>query len=75
LRRDKIDIIADILKVALSGAKKTHIVYKANLNFNVLKRYIIRLEENGLLMKIDGGHYMTTQKGSQFLEQYTTLFV
>jgi predicted transcriptional regulator len=75
LRRDKIDIIADILKVALSGAKKTHIVYKANLNFNVLKRYIIRLEENGLLMKIDGGHYMTTQKGSQFLEQYTRLFV
>jgi predicted transcriptional regulator len=75
LRRDKIDIIADILKVALSGAKKTHIVYKANLNFTVLKRYIIRLEENGLLMKIDGGHYMTTQKGSQFLEQYTTLFV
>jgi predicted transcriptional regulator len=74
LRRDKIDIIADILKVALSGAKKTHIVYKANLNFTVLKRYVIRLEENGLLMKIDGGHYMTTEKGSQFLEQYTKLF-
>jgi predicted transcriptional regulator len=75
LRRDKIDIIADILKVTLNGAKKTHIVYKANLNFTVLKRYVIRLEENGLLMKIDGGHYMTTEKGSQFLEQYTKLFV
>jgi predicted transcriptional regulator len=75
LRRDKIDIIADILKVALHGAKKTHIVYKANLNFNVLKKYIIRLEEKGLLMKVDGGHYMTTKKGSQFLEQYMKLFV
>jgi len=75
LRRDKIDIIADILKVALHGAKKTHIVYKANLNFTVLKKYIIRLEENGLLTKINGGHYMTTQKGSQFLEQYMKLFI
>jgi predicted transcriptional regulator len=75
LRRDKIDIIADILKVALHGAKKTHIVYKANLNFNVLKKYIVRLEENGLLMQISGGQYITTQKGSQFLEQYMKLFV
>jgi len=75
LRRDKIDIIADILKVTLHGAKKTHIVYKANLNFTIIKKYIIRLEEHGLLMKIDGGHYMTTQKGSQFLEQYMKLFV
>jgi predicted transcriptional regulator len=75
LRRDKIEIIADILKVALHGAKKTHIVYKANLNFNVLKKYIVRLEENGLLMQINGGQYITTQKGSQFLEQYMKLFV
>lgn len=75
MRRDKIDIIADILKVAQNGAKKTHIVYKANLNFTVLKKYIIRLEENGLLMKNDGGHYITTQKGSQFLEQYKKIFV
>jgi predicted transcriptional regulator len=75
LRRDKIDIIADILKVALHGAKKTHLVYKANLNFTVLKKYIIRLEENGLLMKIDGRHYITTQKGSRFLEQYMKLFI
>ena len=75
MRRDKIEIIADILKVALCGAKKTHIVYKANLNFNVLKKYIIRLEDNGLLMKLDGGHYITTQKGSQFLEQYNKIFV
>ena len=75
MRRDKIDIIADILKITLHGAKKTHIVYKANLNFTVLKKYITGLEEKGLLMKIDGRHYMTTQKGSQFLERYMKLFV
>lgn len=75
MRRDKIEIIVDILKVALHGAKKTHIVYKANLNFTVFKRYLIGLEEKGLLMKINGGHYITTQKGSQFLEQYNKIFV
>jgi predicted transcriptional regulator len=75
LRRDKIEIIADILKAATYGAKKTHIVYKANLNFNVFKRYLSRLEEKGLLMKINGGQYITTKKGSQFLEQYNKIFV
>lgn len=61
--------------MALYGAKKTHIVYKANLNFNVLKKYLIGLEEKGLLMKINGGHYITTQKGSRFLEQYNKIFI
>ncbi|MCW4040749.1 MAG: winged helix-turn-helix domain-containing protein, partial [Candidatus Bathyarchaeota archaeon] len=43
MRRDKIEIFADILKVAKNGAKKTHIVYKANLNFSTLKNHIKRL--------------------------------
>jgi predicted transcriptional regulator len=36
-RRSNIEISADILKVALHGAKKSHIVYRANLNFEVVK--------------------------------------
>lgn len=74
MRRDKIEIFADILKVAQNGAKKTHIVYKANLNFSTLKKYIKRLIEKGLLMQIDGGHYITTRKGDEFLTQYNKLF-
>lgn len=73
MRRDKIEIFADILKVAKNGAKKTHIVYKANLNFSTLKNHIKRLKEKGLLIQTDEGYYLTTQKGDKFLEQYTKL--
>ncbi|MHA2313774.1 MAG: winged helix-turn-helix domain-containing protein [Candidatus Hermodarchaeia archaeon] len=45
-RRSNIEISADILKVALHGAKKSHIVYRANLNFEVVKRYLQRLSED-----------------------------
>jgi predicted transcriptional regulator len=73
MRRDKIEIFADILKVAKNGAKKTHIVYKANLNFSTLKNHIKRLKEKGLLIQTDEGYYLTTQQGDKFLEQYMTL--
>lgn len=74
MRRDKIEIFADILKAAQNGAKKTHIVYKANLNFSTLKNHIKRLIEKDLLMQIEGGRYMTTRKGDEFLKQYMRLF-
>jgi len=73
MRRDKIEILADILKAAKNGAKKTHIVYKANLNFSTLKNHIKTLKEKGLLIQTDGGFYLTTQKGDKFLEQYMKL--
>jgi predicted transcriptional regulator len=73
MRRDKIEIFADILKVAKNGAKKTHIVYKANLNFSTLKNHIKRLKEKGLLIQTDEGYYLTTQQGDKFLEQYMKL--
>ena len=49
MRRNDIDICADILKIARVGAKKTHLVYKANLNFEIVKKYLIRLSENRLI--------------------------
>ncbi len=49
MRRNDLDICADILTVARAGAKKTHIVYRANLNFKLVRKYLRRLIENGLL--------------------------
>ncbi|EMR73165.1 hypothetical protein MCGE09_00002, partial [Thaumarchaeota archaeon SCGC AB-539-E09] len=37
------------LKVAQTGAKKTQIVYQANLNFKIVKKYLNRLIDKGLL--------------------------
>ena len=38
--RNGLSIIADILHVAGSGAKKTHIMYFANLSHELLEKYL-----------------------------------
>lgn len=73
MRRNDLDICADILRVTRSGAKKTQIVYKANLNFKILKKYLRRLVKKGLLQLAEGRHYITTRRGVQFLEQHRKL--
>jgi predicted transcriptional regulator len=68
-RRGKLEIMADILRVTSSGARKTEIVYKANLNFTRVETYIPYLEERDLL-EISGPLYRTTPKGKEFLQTY-----
>ncbi len=67
--RNNMDITADLLYVAKNGARKTHLVYKANLNFMLIKKYLVRLTENGLLESVNERFY-TTDKGARFLDQY-----
>lgn len=69
MRRNNLDICADILQVAQPGAKKTQIVYKANLNFMIVKKYLSNLIEKGFIEKFDDLYY-TTNKGVYFLESY-----
>ena len=74
MRRSDLDICADILVAARSGAKKTHIVYRANLNFKLVRKYLRRLIENGLLRPSpEKNVYTTTDEGMDFLEQYRKL--
>ncbi len=76
MRRNDLDICADILQVAKAGAKKTQIVYQANLNFKIVKKYLSRLIETGMLMTADESSlYTTTNRGIEFLEQYTELVI
>ena len=70
-RRNNVDIMADILRISRGGAKKTWIVYRANLNFNIVKKYLSELMEKGLLAAYKGSNtYQTTERGIEFLEQY-----
>jgi predicted transcriptional regulator len=74
VRRNDLDICADILTAARAGAKKTHIVYRANLNFKLVRKYLRRLIENGLLRpSSEKNVYTTTEEGMDFLEQYRKL--
>jgi predicted transcriptional regulator len=69
--RSRTDIAAAILEIAVDGAIKTKIMYKAFLSFPQLKEYLSVLEEKGLLEYLSTDHeYRTTDKGKQFLKMY-----
>ena len=71
-RRNNLDICSDILQVARGGANKTRIVYQANLNFKIVRKYLNRLIDGGLIQPSEDV-FITTPKGNQFIEQYNTI--
>lgn len=73
-RRGNLQVLVKILLIALKGARKTEIVYKANLNFNIGKKYLDFLLTKGLITE-DSLHckkkiYRTTEKGRMFIKRY-----
>jgi len=74
--RTRVEILATILKVAGGGNLKTHIMYKANLSYRQLERYLNFLETNGLLARILDNETLTfqvTEKGKEFLTDYARI--
>jgi predicted transcriptional regulator len=71
-KRNDMEILAEILSVAKYGARKSHIVYKANLNFEIIKNYLYRLEEAGLITGPNGKErvFNTTEKGIKYLGHF-----
>ena len=70
--RGKLDIVADILKVAIQQSKKTRIMYQANLSSRVLHKYLAEISGASLICFSDETHcYTLTSKGREFLEAYT----
>jgi predicted transcriptional regulator len=65
-RRSEIEILTEILQMARRSPKKTTLLYKANLNHNLLNKYLNFLIEKGLLVR-DNGVYSITDKGYEFL--------
>ena len=68
-KRGNLEVSADILKVAIGGTKKSHIVYQANLNFAIINEYLAHLAHSGLLTVPANGSnlYTTTDKGIAFV--------
>ena len=71
-RRNNLEIVAEILKIAKKGAKKTRIVYGANMNFKMLDEYLEKLTKAGLIANSEGnsGLIRTTEKGVEYLQQF-----
>ena len=79
-RRDRHDIVAEILETARGGAIKTHIMYKAKLSYGQLNDYLTSLVESGLLENhtiIRNGQtkqfFKTSKLGETFIKNFRTL--
>ena len=66
MNRDKLEIIRSIFLICKDGAKKTEIVYKANLNFKNAEVYLEWLIDREMIMK-EGKIFKITSKGSELL--------
>jgi len=68
--RGRVEIIVDILNVACTRAKKTKIMYVANLSYALLEKYlqmVLKLD----FISYDSEWYEVTEKGRVFLEKYS----
>ena len=75
-RRHRLEVVACILREALDWATKTRLVYRTNLNFKVLSKYLDFLMAKGLIEHKRFGRlnfYKTTQKGRMWLSLYVKL--
>lgn len=73
-RRDRHDIVAEILRTAQRGGIKTHIMYKAKLSYSQINAYLQVLVEKGFLENTTIPEkrrlvtiYRTTSKGLQYV--------
>lgn len=69
--RDRLQIIADVLSAAAEGAKKVHIMYRANLSYALLSRYLKEVVNSGLIALDSGDRYGLTRRGREFLERFS----
>ena len=67
--RRRFDIVADVISVAGQGARKTKIMYFANLSYLLLQRYLADAVRVGFL-RLAGEEFMVTAKGMEFLDRY-----
>jgi predicted transcriptional regulator len=66
MKRDKLEIIRSILLICKNGAKKTKIVYEANLNFKSADVYLNLLMDQQMIIK-ESASFNTTPKGAELL--------
>ncbi len=74
-RRGRIEIIASILQAAKEGAIKTRLMYRSNLDFRGIDKYLNFLVSKKFLEKKNSEKtiYKTSQRGLEFLETYGRL--
>jgi len=75
-RRDRVEIIADILQASRRGATKTKIMLRADVNFKQVQKYLDVLVKKDLLTVTRQGRrslFQISDKGIEYLNEYKRL--
>ncbi len=67
IRRSRPELVRDVLSAAVQGSRKTHIMFRSNLNPVLLSKYLDFCFNNGLIVR-QGAKYTTTPKGVKFIQ-------
>jgi predicted transcriptional regulator len=74
-RRNAMEITINILEQATNGINKTRLVYRTNLNFLLIQKYIDFLTDKQLIEVTHNPQpvYKTTQKGIEMLSEFSKI--
>jgi len=74
VRRDRFDIMAEILRVASEETGRTALAHRANLHFGTMDKYLAVLSGSGLVSVANSPvRVRRTPKGDRFLRLYARL--
>lgn len=74
VKRDRLEIMAEILGLCLKPRTKTHVMYGTNLSWKMLQHYLSELQSLELLEDHNNStRYVTTKRGLDFLEKWKEL--
>lgn len=74
-RRNAMEIAVNVLEEARSGINKTRLVYRTNLNFLLIQRYVDFLVQKNMIEVVNDPTpiYRTTQKGVELLDEFSKI--
>jgi len=69
-RRDELTIMSDLMVNMLQPTRSTHLLYRTNLSYSQLKKYLASLLNMGLIEEITNPHraFSVTDRGRAFLD-------
>ena len=80
-RRDRYDIVAEILEASREGTLRTHLMSRASLSSRQITEYVPLLVQKGFLERVGVVHdgrfrrmIKTTRKGMELLGSLTSLY-
>ncbi len=73
-KRNSLEIMAEILVLCKQPQTKTRVMYRTNLSWRMLQKYLSQLQSRGLLeVHHSQTKYTTTKKGLKFVEKWREL--